>query len=97
METMPVCDCSGNFVVRPQRPGGAQMAEPFRPTDKMEKPMFKILSLIAERSGEERGAVAAEYAVLLTLIAVALVVAVGALEGAISGALSAAAAVITGG
>ncbi len=56
--------------------------------------IFKLLSLIHDRTNEERGAVAAEYAVLLALIAVILVTAVTGLQGAISGALDAATDVI---
>jgi Flp pilus assembly pilin Flp len=58
--------------------------------------IFKILYTIHDRSTGERGAVAAEYAVLLALIAVVLVAAVEGLSGAISGALDTAADVITG-
>lgn len=52
--------------------------------------IFKLLSLVHERAGEERGAVAAEYAVLLALIAVALVVIIGGLTGGIINAFQAA-------
>jgi len=56
--------------------------------------MIKILSAIAERADEERGAVAGEYAVLLTLIAVALIVAIGLFTDAIIRAFDAAIAVL---
>jgi Flp pilus assembly pilin Flp len=55
---------------------------------------LKVLSMIQERSTGERGAVAAEYAVLLALIAVTLVGAVGFLSGAIAGAMNTATGVI---
>ena len=55
--------------------------------------MIKILSAIVERADEERGAVAGEYAVLLTLIAVALIVAIGLFTDAIIRAFDAAIAV----
>ena len=42
----------------------------------------------------QRGAVASEYAVLLSILAAALVVSVGALSGAITAALNATAGVI---
>lgn len=46
--------------------------------------IFKILYTIHERSTGERGAVAAEYAVLLALIAVALVTIIEGLTGGIT-------------
>ncbi len=52
--------------------------------------IYKLLSIVHERSTEERGAVAAEYAVLLALIAVALVVIIGGLTGGIVNAFQAA-------
>jgi Flp pilus assembly pilin Flp len=52
--------------------------------------IFKLLSIVHQRSNEERGAVAAEYAVLLALIAVALVGIVGGLTGAITNGFQAA-------
>jgi Flp pilus assembly pilin Flp len=57
---------------------------------------LKVLSMIQERTTGERGAVAAEYAVLLSLIAIALVGAVGFLSGAIGGAMNEATTVING-
>jgi Flp pilus assembly pilin Flp len=56
--------------------------------------MIKILSAIVERADEERGAVAGEYAVLLTLIAVALITVIGLFTGAIIRAFDAAIAVL---
>lgn len=52
--------------------------------------MIKLLSLLAERAHEDRGAVAAEYAVLLALIAVGLVAIIGGLTGGIINAFQAA-------
>lgn len=52
--------------------------------------IFKLLSIVHERAGDERGAVAAEYAVLLALIAVALVAIIGGLTGGIINAFQAA-------
>lgn len=46
--------------------------------------IFKILATVHERTGGERGAVAAEYAVLLALIAVALVAIIAGLTGGIT-------------
>ena len=56
--------------------------------------LFKLVSLIAERSNEDRGAVAAEYAVLLALIAAVVAAAVLALQGGIVAAFNAARAVL---
>jgi len=56
--------------------------------------IIKILSAITERANEERGAVAGEYAVLLTLIAVALIGAIQLFTGAIVRAFDAAIAVL---
>ncbi len=50
----------------------------------------KLLSALHARSNEDRGAVAAEYAVLLALIAVALVGIIGGLTGGIVNAFQAA-------
>ncbi len=44
----------------------------------------KLLTLLNESRNSERGAVAAEYAVLLALVAVALVVVIASLTGAIT-------------
>ena len=52
--------------------------------------IFKILYAIHDRSTGERGAVAAEYAVLLALIAVVLVIIIGSLTDAIEVAFQAA-------
>ena len=56
--------------------------------------LIRLLSAIAERTGEDRGAVAGEYAVLLTLIAVALITVIGLFTGAIIRAFNAAIAVL---
>lgn len=56
---------------------------------------LKLLSIVHERSNEERGAVATEYAVLLALIAVAMVVAITALGDQIIVAIDAATDAIT--
>ncbi len=58
--------------------------------------IFKLLSIVHERAGEERGAVAAEYAVLLALIGVALVAIIGGLTGGITAAFARAIAVLNG-
>lgn len=46
--------------------------------------MSKFANILKSFSADESGAVAAEYAVLLVLIAAALIIAVTALSGAIS-------------
>ena len=53
-----------------------------------------MLSVIRQFVKEEEGVAAAEYAILLTLIALALTVAVTGLETAISGAFTRAAGII---
>jgi Flp pilus assembly pilin Flp len=55
---------------------------------------IKLLSFLHERANEERGAVAAEYAVLLALIAVVLAATVTLLTGAIVRAFTAAIGVL---
>jgi pilus assembly protein Flp/PilA len=50
-----------------------------------------MLNVIRQFVKEEDGATAAEYALLLALIAVALVTAITGLQGAISGAMNTAA------
>lgn len=58
--------------------------------------LFKILAVVHERNaGNERGAVAAEYAVLLALIAVALVAIIAGLTGGITTAFQRAINVMT--
>lgn len=51
--------------------------------------MLNLYTYLVNRTGEERGAVAIEYALLALLVAVALAVAFTALEGSISSALGA--------
>lgn len=58
--------------------------------------MFKLLYALHDRANEERGAVAAEYAVLLALIAVALAATMTLLTGAIIRAFTAAIGVLPG-
>ena len=53
-----------------------------------------MLNVIRQLVKEEEGVAAAEYAILLTLIALVLVAAVTQLEGAISGAFTRAAGII---
>ena len=53
-----------------------------------------MLNAIRQFVKEEEGVAAAEYAILLTLIALALVTAVTGLQGAISGAFTRAAGII---
>jgi Flp pilus assembly pilin Flp len=52
--------------------------------------LFRLLYILHDRSKDERGAVAAEYAVLLALIAVVLAATATLLTGAIVRAFSAA-------
>ena len=54
-----------------------------------------MLKAIRQFVKEEEGVAAAEYAILLTLIALVLVAAVTTLQGAISGAFTRAAGIIT--
>ena len=54
----------------------------------------QVLSLVASRRSEERGAVSSEYAILLFLIAVALITAITTLRNNIIDAFNAAAAVL---
>ncbi len=53
-----------------------------------------VLAKIMEKTNEDRGAVAGEYAVLLALIAVALVITIGLFTEAIIRAFEAAIAVL---
>jgi pilus assembly protein Flp/PilA len=53
-----------------------------------------MLNVIRQFVKNEKGATAAEYALLLALITVVLVGAVGALSGAIGGAMTTAAGII---
>ena len=46
--------------------------------------VIKVLAALQDRFQQDRGAVAAEYAVLLALIAVALVTIIGTFTGAIT-------------
>ena len=55
---------------------------------------YTMLNVIRQLVKEEEGVAAAEYAILLTLIALALTVAVTGLETAISGAFTRAAGII---
>lgn len=57
--------------------------------------LFKLLYAIHDRTTGERGAVAAEYAVLLALIAVALVAIIGGLTAGITTAFQRAINVMT--
>jgi Flp pilus assembly pilin Flp len=56
--------------------------------------MYTMLNVIRRLVRQEEGVAAAEYAVLLALIALVLVAAVTQLEGAISGAFTRAAGII---
>ncbi len=70
-------------------PGTPSGSEPWR-----NRMLLKLWVSLQSRVSSDRGAVASEYAILLSLIAVALVTAIGVLRGEIDAAIRAAAAAI---